>query len=58
VVNWKVTPDHGTISVIISENKNASEGKEIKLNKYKYLTTEQMDEFVSNCGDVVINKLL
>lgn len=35
-----------------------SEVEEIKLNEYKYLTTDQMDEFVSCCSDVIKNKLM
>lgn len=35
-----------------------SSEEEVKLDKFKYLTTEQMDEFVSDCSSVVINKLM
>lgn len=35
-----------------------SEDKKIKLDHYKYLTTHEMDEFIANCSDYVITKLM
>lgn len=35
-----------------------NEEKKIQLNDFKYLSTKQMDEFVLNCSDLVISKLI
>ncbi|RXV60910.1 hypothetical protein DWB64_09825 [Fusibacter sp. A1] len=35
-----------------------SEEEEINLSEYKYLSTEQMDKFILECSEVVINKLM